>query len=428
MKRVIAAAGGLGLLWGTQGAFARSLEDVMKEKGVITEADYREVTTSRPADYRLGEGFTFTSADRKYQGLIGGFLQLLYTFNDLDDANNSATKTVQDASKFQMNRVKLYFNGYSLTPDLACKLQLNLTQANILSTGKTIEEAYVNYRFANEAQLRFGQDKVPFALQFIISSSAQQFVDLSHVATAFAPGYDFGLMLHGKVAGGFVTYAAGVFGGKGQGMVNGGNDNAIAARIAVNPMGDVKYVEADIDYSEKPLVSFGANYYTDTVKLSDTTNLNFFGSNGWVGIGSPLMPTTARFGTSEKLDIATLGFDGTFKWRGFSAQGEYFIGQADGQSSHNTLRARGFYAQAGYFLITRQLEVAARYAYLDPNRDVARDHWVESAGAVSWYINKHNLKIQADYTDIHKESAIAFNTGPNATDDRRVRLQAQIVF
>ncbi len=140
------------------------------------------------------------------------------------------------------------------------------------------------------------------------------------------------------------------------------------------------------------------------------------------------MPATARFGTSEKLDITTLGFDGAFKWRGFSAQGEYFVGQADGQSSHNTLRAQGFYAQAGYFIIPQHLEVAARYAYLDPNRDVARDHWVESTGAVSWYINKHNLKLQADYTDIHKQAALSFNGGPNSTDDKRVRLQAQILF
>ena len=85
---------------------------------------------------------------------------------------NNAAKTVQDSSKFEMSRVKIYFGGYSLTPDLTYKLQLNITQGNVLSTGKTIEEAYLNYRFVDEAQLRFGQDKVPFARQFIISSTA----------------------------------------------------------------------------------------------------------------------------------------------------------------------------------------------------------------------------------------------------------------
>lgn len=428
MKTKLAVAAILATAIVGQGAYAKTLEDVLKDKGVITEEDYKEVAKSRPVEYKQGEGFSFTSADQKYRGAIGGFLQLRYSYTDLDEANNTAAKAVQDSSKFEMSRVKLYFNGYALTPDLTYKLQLNITQGNILSTGKEIEEAYLNYRFLDEAQLRFGQDKVPFARQFLISSTVQQFVDLSHVATAFAPGYDNGLTLNGKIAGGLVTYNTGVFGGLGQGMVNGGNDNAIAARIAVNPLGDVKYVEGDIDNSEKPLVSVGVNYFGDTVKNSDTTNLNFLSSNGWVGIGKALMPATKKFGTSEKLNINTLGFDGAFKWRGFSAQGEYFVGQADGKSSGNTLRSQGFYAQAGYFLIPKRLEVAARYAYLDPNRDVANDHWIETTGAVSWYINGHNLKIQADYTDIHKQGAVAFNSGPSNTDDQRVRLQAQILF
>ena len=201
MKRLLVAVAMVsGFLHG-QGAFAKTLEDVLKEKGVINEEDYQEVTKSQPVAYKLGEGFTFTSADQKYQGSIGGFMQLRYTFTDLDNADNKPGKSVQDSSAFQMSRVKLYFNGYSLTPDLTYKLQLNITQGNVLSTGKEIEEAYVNYRLIDEAQIRFGQDKVPFARQFIVSSAAQQFVDLSHVTNAFAPGYDFGLVLHGKIAG-----------------------------------------------------------------------------------------------------------------------------------------------------------------------------------------------------------------------------------
>jgi len=428
MKKFVAAVAVVGGILHSQGAFATTIEDVLKEKGVINEEDYLKVTKSQPVAYKLGDGFTFTSADGKYQGSIGGFMQLRYTFADVDAANDTSGKTVQNSSAFAMNRVKLFFNGYSLTPDLTYKLQLNITKGNILSTGQEIEEAYLNYRIIDEAQLRFGQDKVPFARQFIVSSANQQFIDLSHVATAFAPGYDNGLTLNGKLIGGLVNYNVGVFGGVGQGMVATTNDNAIVGRIAVNPLGDMKYIESDVDYSEEPLVSAGANYYGDTIKNGATTNLNIFSSSGWIGIGSPLMPASGKFGATEKLNINTVGYDAAFKWRGLYAQSEYFLGRAEGQSSHNTLRARGFYGQAGYFVIPKQLEIAARYAYLDPNHDVSNDHWVESTGAVSWYLNKHNLKVQADYTDIHKQQALAFNSGPNATDDKRVRLQAQLIF
>jgi len=415
-----------GMLY-SQVCSAATLEEILKAKGVISAEDYQEVIKSKPVVYKPGEGFTFTSADAKYQGAIGGFMQLRYTYAALDGSNNNSAKTTQDSSQFAMNRVKLFFSGYSLTPDLTYKLQLNITQSNILSTGKEIEEAYLNYRFIDAAQIRFGQDKVPFARQFIVSSANQQFIDLSHVATAFAPGYDNGLVLHGRIAGGLLSYATGVFGGVGQGMVATSDDNAIVARIAANPLGELKYTESDLDGSGQPLVSIGANYYGDRVKNGATTNLNIFSqSSGWAGIGAPLMP--AKFAATEELDIDTFGCDAAFKWRGLYAQAEYFQGRIEGRSSHNTLRAQGFYGQAGYFVIAKRLEIAARYAYLDPNSTVGNDRWVETTGAVSWYFDRHNLKIQGDYTDIHKQAALAFNSGPNATDDKRFRLQAQIIF
>jgi phosphate-selective porin OprO/OprP len=433
-----------------QSAGAKTLEDVLKEKGVITEDDYKEVTKIKPLDYKLGEGFTFTSADQKFKLSLGSCMQIRYTYTDLDDANNvpvgAKTSTVQDSSKFELKRIKLYFNGYAYTPDLTYKLQANFANLTGGSTknGGILEETYMNYRIIDEAQFRFGQDKVQFARQFITSSSAQQFVDLAMVTTAFDPGYDTGLQFLGKVAGGLVTYSAGIFGGLGQNTVRATNDNAFNARVTVNPLGEMKYVESDVDYSEKPLVSFGADYFSDTLKNGTETNtaaspnnnqLNFDKvGTGWFTIGSQFLPAGKQFSATEKINFNTFSADAAFKYRGFSAQGEYFIGQADGQTSHNTLRAEGFYAQAGYFVVPKYVEVAARYSWLDPDRDASKDLWIETQGAVSWYINKHNLKIQADYTNIHKQVGYAALTtplppwGPSKTDDRQVRLQAQIIF
>jgi len=431
MKKAMVSAALLGGVLAGRLASAQTLEEVLRDKGVLSEEEYKGVTaTSQGAansqvTYKQGEGFTLTSADQRFQGTIGGFLQLRYTFTDMDEANNTATKSVVDSSQFSMSRVKILFSGYSLTPDLTYKLQLNITQGNVLSTGKEIEEAYLNYRFLDEIQLRFGQDKVPYARQFLVSSSAQQFIDLSHVTTAFAPGYDAGIMLHGKLAGGLATYSAGVFGGTGQGTATPTTDNALVGRVAFNPLGEFKYVEADVDYSEKPLFSVGADVYSDTITNGSSNNVNILSSTGWVGIGTRLMP--APFAT-DKLNIRSISCDAAFKWRGLYAQAEYFTGRAEGVFSHDTLYAQGFYTQAGYFLIPSKLELAARYAYLDPNCNVGSDLWVESMGVVSWYFNKHNLKVQADYTDIHKQAAVAFNSGPHSTDDHRFRLQAQLLF
>lgn len=404
MKKKLTAAGILAIVLAGQSAFAKTLEDVLKEKGVITEEDYKAVTKSRPLDYKLGKGFTFTSPDEKFQLSMGARLQSRYTFTD--------NETGQDTSEFRVRRMKLFMSGYAYTKDLTYKLQVNFADSS-----KLFEDAWLNYRLVDEAQILFGQEKVQFARQEITSSGAQQFVDRANATDTFKVGRDTGLMLHGKVAKGLLNYNLGGYGGVGQNTLRTTNNNALAARVAFNPLGDMPYSEADLEHSEKPLVSIGANYFMDTLKKTsatafETNNLTFAGSNGWLKGSS--------FGATEKVDINTFGIDAAFKWMGFSAQGEYFVGQADGQTSNNTLRAHGFYAQAGYFIIPKQLEVATRYSYVDPNRDSANDLRTEASGAISYYFNKNNLKLQADATNIHKQAA--------GSDDMQYRMQAQIIF
>lgn len=430
MKKLALAAGLFLVLGQTGVASARSLEDVLKEKGVITEADYKEITMSSPVKYKRGEGFNFTSADGKFSGSIGASYQVRYTLMDLDEVNDSAGKKGLDFSRFELKRIKLLLNGYAYSPDLTYKMSINF--ANIAggttSNGGLLEETWMNYRLYDEVQFRFGQDKVQFGRQFITASTAQQFVDQSVVTAAFAPGYDTGLTILGKVAGGLVNYSISGLGGVGQNTYRTTTDNAFAARITANPLGDMKYSESDLDTDVKPLVSVGANFYRDTIYIGETNNLGFTKSAGWYGIGSPLMAAAQKFTAGEPLDFNTFGVDTAFKWQGLFVTGEYFAGEAKGQVSKHKLRAEGFYAQAGYFVIPKEVELAYRYSYLDPNSDATNDHWVENSAAASWYINKHNLKLQADYTNVHKQAAIASTSGKNPTDDHQVRFQAQILF
>ncbi|HEY6838397.1 MAG TPA: porin [Geobacteraceae bacterium] len=422
MRRRIVMMAAAGALLIAQSAGAKTLEDVLKEKGVITEADYKEITKSKPVSYKLGKGFTFTSDDEKFQLSLGGRLQARYTLTDLDV--NSATSP--DSSKWEVRRMKVWMNGYAYTKDLTYLLQVDFTQGG---SSKLLDHAYLNYRLMDEVQFLAGQTKVPFGRQWLNSSGSLQFVDRSNASDAFRPGYDAGVKLNGDILGGLTTYEFGVYGGAGQSTVRTSNDNAIAARVTVNPFGKMPYAEADLEGSAKPLLSVGANYFGDTLKANrsaatgttpatttlETNNLNFAGTSGWLGKG------LSTFTASEKLDVNTWGVDAAFKWLGISAQGEYLVGQAEGATSGKLLRAQGFYGQAGYCLIPKTLEVAMRYSYVDPNRDKAGDIISDVTGAVSWYINKHNLKLQGDVTDSHDQ-------GKGGADDMIYRLQAQVIF
>jgi len=406
----------------SQGAIAKTLEDVLKEKGVITEADYKEVTKVKPVQYKLGKGFTFTAPDEKFQLSVGGRLQPRYTFIDLED---NSKKT--DSSAFAVKRARLWLRGYAYTKDLTYYLQTDFAQAG---TSKLLLDSWLNYRFIDEVQIQAGQLKTPFGRQWLASSADLEFVDRSVVSDAFRPGYDTGVNLHGDIAKGIATYDIGAYGGAGWSTVRTSTDNAIAARVAVNPFGKLGYSEGDLDQSAKPLLSIGANYFGDSLRATrssatatppntttlETNNLNFASSGGWLGKG------LANFTTSENIDINSYGIDAAFKWNGLFVSGEYLLGEAEGATSGKLLRAQGFYAQAGYFIIPKTLEAAFRYSYLDSDRDKSNDLQVDTQGAVSYYFDGHNLKLQSDITNSHIQHA----AGP--TDDLQLRLQATIVF
>ena len=419
MKRLFIGAGILAFLFTCQAGWARTLEEVLKEKGVITEADLKEVTAARPMAYQPGKGFTFTSPDAKFRLSLGGRGQFYYQYLDRDDVNGPA----KEVSTYRVRRFKVYMEGYAFTKDLTYRVQLDVAKSTSI-----LDDAWISYRFIDEAQLRAGQFKMPFSRGELTSDGALQFVDRANAVDAFKPSYDIGVMLHGKSLGGKLAYNAGLFNGTGQGGTRTTNSGAWAARVVLNPLGDMPYNEPDLANSPRPLASVGAGYFANTLKRNgnstflDTTTSTppYAGTSGWLGKDAA---NTTIFDNTERVDVGTYGFDAAFKWRGFSATGEYFGAKADGQGRGRTVHARGYYGQAGYFLIPKHLEVAARYSCVDPNRDKSQDMLIEVAGAVSYYFQGHNLKLQGDYTNIHTQIA-----GKQATDDKQMRLQAQLAF
>jgi phosphate-selective porin OprO/OprP len=66
------------------------------------------------------------------------------------------------------------------------------------------------------------------------------------------------------------------------------------------------------------------------------------------------------------------------------------------------------------------VELALRYSYVDLDRDASDRQIKDITGAVSWYINKHNLKIQSDVTNSRNQQ--------KTSDDIQYRIQAQLLF
>ena len=100
-----------------------------------------------------------------------------------------------------------------------------------------LQDAWLDFKPSPKLKVRVGKYKSPVGLERLQSATAIHFVERAF-PTALVPNRDVGLMLHGDLAGGVLSYAAGVFdgapdGGSVDGDLNDGKD--FAGRLFVSP-------------------------------------------------------------------------------------------------------------------------------------------------------------------------------------------------
>jgi phosphate-selective porin OprO/OprP len=107
------------------------------------------------------------------------------------------------------------------------------------SSGPTIYDAYVNYRYSPALQFQAGKFKVPFGLEQLAQDRDILFNERSLV-TDLVPNRDVGFELHGDLFEGRVSYAAGIFNGTtdggNSGNVDFADDRDFAGRLFFQPL------------------------------------------------------------------------------------------------------------------------------------------------------------------------------------------------
>lgn len=377
----------------------------------------------------LGEGVRFDAGDRfslqlrARMQLQGGFS--LPSAHAVDSGADADVTT-----SFMARRVRLVLAGHALTPKLRYYVQLGFSYRDMESDRLVaVRDAYMTWQPHRDIGVRWGQMKVPFGLQRVVSSSALQMVDRSVVTGEFNLDRDVGLYLLSEDLfglGGKLMYQAGVFGGRGRNRFDGADEALFAARIQVNPFGRFDHLsEADFSRSTSPRLSIGlsAAHHFNGVRTRSTHGNTYSFAN---------------------FDTTNLGADVHFKLRGFTLMGEFFYrnterpnaSQVDPTDPAVTLveyarRGIGWYAQTGY-MFPRMIEVTARYGDIRSNVDSVAGLTATSAGGamgsereigggLNYYLAEHALKVQLDYFRIWDPN--------DASDDRhQVRLQTQLYF
>jgi phosphate-selective porin OprO and OprP len=297
---------------------------------------------------------------------------------------------------FRIRRAKTELSGWVWRKELTYELQLSWAGAEAgASTTEPLEDFILTWDASRKKtfQITVGQFKVPLGRQEMTSSNRLQFVDRDLLSFEFTRGRDIGVQLQGLVAKGRLEYRAGVFNGNPASRLGNDNDRyQYNARVTFQPWGDVRYSESDFESKDKPLLAVGAQFENNDLRgVTNATDFN----------------------------TTILGADAVFKYRGLSLFAEYFDRRREPETGES-FDSNGFHAQAGFFVKRDVFEVAARYASFDPSSLIPENDLNEKGLALNYYLNKHNLKLQADVRSLKDESRSRTN--------KELRVQAQVRF
>jgi len=170
------------------------------------------------------EGVFLRSEDGDYVLQLRGTLQLDGRFYPGGDGALAVdTFVIRRARPIFLGTLARYYD-FNFTPDFG-------------NGTAVIFDAYLDVHYSPKARVRAGKFKPPVGLEQLQAETAIAFVERSFV-TALVPTRDVGVQLHGRLAGGVVEYAAGVFNGAPDGGgvdadLNDGKD--VEGRIFVSP-------------------------------------------------------------------------------------------------------------------------------------------------------------------------------------------------
>ena len=256
------------LLLHTGSSFAaeKSLADILKEKGILTEEEYQEAVKAEEAQkaeearktketqkaleetqkaleeaqkaaaveqkppsppavgYSSKDGFFLQTPDQKYRLTLQGFVRTQLRLYE----NN----TSQD-NEFKIRHARLILRGY-----YGKYWQSEISAELTMPGGKLIRLADLNCSYLPYLQFQVGQYKAPFSREFLIPCWAPDLIERSMVTDSggMTPKFDIGVMLHSPNAfNGLLWYGVGVFNGAGDNNGDTNDDKDLVGRVVLAP-------------------------------------------------------------------------------------------------------------------------------------------------------------------------------------------------
>jgi len=313
-----------------------------------------------------------------------------------------------------VNRARFKLGGHAYRPWLIYYFEYDFPSSRMLDfrfTAKT----------SNALQMRVGQWKVPYNRERVDSSGKQQFAERSIANDPFTLDRPQGAAVFGRLGEGGIFdswYNVGVFSATGRGGSGSVEDPMWLGRWQWNVFGrDLGFSQSDTGRREK---AAGSIAFAGATWRGPYTAFSSAGGGQLPGYEP---------GDRSRYDVRQLLFETAFQWRGFSYQQEYHKKTVEDTELHTTTDLEGGYFQVGWFptaafdWFPTPLEIAARYAQVDPNLaspDDLRQEWTLGA---NWFFVGHRNKLTLDLSRLHDRIA------PEGRRwETRLRLQWDVSF
>lgn len=363
---------------------AKTLEELLVEKGVVTQAEVAGTTPSSAAvapNNRIywDRGSVLEFPDQAFSAKIETQLAPRYEY-----VHQGNTSSNGDTSSFTVRRARIIVSGTALSKEFSYKVETDMVgQRTDQGQEPTLLDGFIRWNPTQNASAQMGQFKSLVSRQEQNSSATLQFPDRTVASNYFNLGYQEGAAGGVVAPSGIVEAKVAVFDGlsQGEGLNRPGVDTkmTMVGGVRFNPVGKMNaYEEGDVDYTQDAALSFGAVYaYSD---LQDNLGLT--------GPGN----------------LQSISTDANFKMQGISVHAEFYVSELDPEEDDGqTADPIGFYIQTGYFLEPKKFEVATRYSRVDCDSGTAygncagNDSLSEGAATLNYYWWKHHLKAQLAY-------------------------------
>ncbi len=293
----------------------------------------------------------------------------------------------------RVRRLRLRLDGFVKDERVRYYIQLNFSRADLELENDVIaqpvRDAMVFYHFNERVYIGLGQAKLPGNRERVISSGNLQFPDRSIANSTFTLDRDFGLFGYWTIPAGKQEFQlkGALSSGDGRGALPQNEGMCYTGRMEWLPFGTFKnkgdYSEGDLEFEEKPKLSFGATYaYNDRAIRTGGQ------------LGSELFATR---------DMTTFVADAILKYDGWALLAEYFdrdsedaITMDDEGEVRYITTGTGVNVQFSKCLRSNY-EFALRYTLVDPAKEIAalRPTTEETLIGATKYLNGHRIKLQA---------------------------------